>query len=552
MSLLSGLTVKARLLGVFALITVGFVVGTGIGDYVSKRMHQVAVDLYDEALIPTSAVSDIMRNVHDSRAQLLLALQHDPKSGWAKMHDHSLDKHLGAYDDALDDVRAAQASYMRLAGLAADEKKLLDEMSAGIAAYSKAGGEVLSALKEGDFHRANEMILSRVNPELVNLNKSVVTLELLVIKRAKALNESSGAQRTTFSMYMWIGAGLGILFVWGMYFSLSRNITKPLSQVREILNNVAQGDFSNAIETRGHSEFDKLLVAIGRMQEQLKGLMSEIHRSAVRVSDNASLVSGQINEAAARSQRQGERIVDVKNVLEEMTRSVEDVSAGVLGVNGASQEARERAQTGAERMNYNLETVDKIVVTVRHSSSAIQELCGTASSITQLAGIIKDIAGQTNLLALNAAIEAARAGEQGRGFAVVADEVRKLAERTSQSSASIGTLLESFGSKSDQAIEAMNQILTDVEHGAEQTRAVCTTLQQILAASSAVSDLMQGISSATERQSAASAHTAESVNDISGLTERNNAAIQNVAVAAGEMNAVSNTLEELVGRFRFA
>jgi methyl-accepting chemotaxis protein len=548
----SGLTVKTRLLGVFMLITASFVVGTGAGDYVSARMHRVAVNLYDEALIPSSAVSDIMRNIHDSRAQLLLALQHDPKSEWAKMHDHSVNKHLDAYVDALDDVKAAQASYLRRSGLADDEKKLLTEMSTGITAYAKAGDEVLAVFGSGDFHRGNELILTRVNPALVSLNKSVVSLEMLVIKRAKALNESSGMQRTEFSVAMWIGSALGILFVWTMYFSLSRNITKPLNQVREILNNVAQGDFSNLITTRGNSEFDKLLLAIARMQGDLKGLMSEIHCSAVRVSDNAALVSGQIDEAAARSQRQGERILDVKQVLEQMMRSVDDVAKGVVGVNGASQEAREKAETGAERMNHNLETVDKIVVTVRDSSSAIQDLCGTASSIKELAGIIKDIAGQTNLLALNAAIEAARAGEQGRGFAVVADEVRKLAERTSQSSASIGILLDSFGNKSDQAIGAMNQILADVEYGAEQTRAVCTTLHQILAASSAVNHLTQGITSATEQQSAASVQTAESVNTISGLTERNNAAIQHVAVAASEMNEVANTLKSLVGRFRFA
>jgi len=549
---LSGMKVKTRLLWVFVLITVALVVGTGAGDYASASMHKEAVNLYDEALIPTSAVSDIMRNVHDSRAQLLLALQHDPKGEWAAMHDHKVDKHLGAYEDALDDVKAAQASYMRRTDLATDEKQLLDEMSTGIAAYGKAGDEALAAFRDGDFHRGNELILTRVNPALANLNKSVQALEMLVIKRAKALNESSGAQRTKLSTAMWLGAALGILFVWAMYFSLSRNITKPLRQVREILNKVAQGDFSNPIERRGRSEFDELLGVIARMQDELKGLMSEIHRSAVCVSENAAMVSGQLGEAAARSERQGERILDVKVVLQQMTRSVDDVSAGVIGVNGASQEAREMAETGAERMNHNLETVDKIVVTVRDSSSAIQELCGTVSSISELAGIIKAIAGQTNLLALNAAIEAARAGEQGRGFAVVADEVRKLAERTSESSASIGTLLENFGSKSNQAIGAMNQILADVEYGAEQTRAVCTTLQQILKASSAVSGLTQGITSATEHQSAASAQTAESVNTISSLTESNNAAIQNVAVAASEMNEVANALKGLVGRFRFA
>ena len=552
MSILSRLNVRTRLLGTFLLISVGFLAGTGIGNYVSARMHQGAIDLYDEALIPTSIVGDIMRNIHDSRAQLLLALQHDPKGEWSTMHDHKIAKHLDAFEDALDDVKAALSSYQNHAMQDADEKNLVDQVVAAVASYGKAGSEVQNLFRDGEFHRANELLLKRVNPELVSLNKSVQALEALVIKRAKALNEANDAQLKKLAAGMWLGAALGVLFIWGMYFSLSRNITKPLRKVREILGKVAQGDFSNVVESRGGSEFDELLSVIAGMQRELKELMSEIHRSAVRVSESASFVSSQIDDAAVRSEKQSQCVTEVQAVLEQMVQSVSEVSTGIIGVNGASADARKVAATGAERMNHNLETVDKIVVTVRDSSSSIQELCGTADSIANLAGIIRDIAGQTNLLALNAAIEAARAGEQGRGFAVVADEVRKLAERTSQSSADIATLLESFGSKSEHAINAMNQILADVEYGAEQTKGVCTTLQQILDASNAVSSLTHDITSATEQQSAASTQTAESVNAISGLNERNNAAIQHVAVAASEMNEVANLLKRLVGRFRFA
>lgn len=156
------------------------------------------------------------------------------------------------------------------------------------------------------------------------------------------------------------------------------------------------------------------------------------------------------------------------------------------------------------------------------------------------------------MLARNAAIEAARAGEQGRGFAVVADEVRKLVERTAASSANTGDLQEGVGARSDPSIDAMRQVMADVERGAKQTRLIGETLRRILAAAGEVSQLSGQIAAATRQQSAASMQTVESMNTISSLTEGNNAAIQHVAVAASEMTDVAGRLQALLGRFRFA
>jgi methyl-accepting chemotaxis protein len=280
--------------------------------------------------------------------------------------------------------------------------------------------------------------------------------------------------------------------------------------------------------------------------------MSEIQQAAKITSDNALVLSRQIDETARRSQTQSDRVLEISSALEQMSRSIEEVSSGASGVGQASTEAHQLAEVGVANMDENLHTVTRIVSSVQASSGSIRNLCDSMHRISELAESIRDIAGQTNLLALNAAIEAARAGEQGRGFAVVADEVRKLAEKTAASSGNIGSLLESVGELSDVAVATMEEVMSDVERGAEQTRMMGDTLRRILVAASDVSDLSRTIASATRQQSDASQQTVESMNTISSLTDGNNASIQHVAVAASEMNSLASRLQELSGRFRFA
>ncbi|HJV93504.1 MAG TPA: methyl-accepting chemotaxis protein [Azonexus sp.] len=552
MAIFGNLTVRKLLIATFVLVTIGFVVGAAVGDRISARMHAEAVEIYENALIPTSAVGDIMRNLHDSRAQLLLALQHDPNGEWSKMHDHPVDKHLDRYSDAMDDARDAHASYAKRPDLPAAEHQLLTEIGSDLEAYSAAGKEALAAFGGGDFRLANTLILKKINPAMANLEKKVRDLEMTLIKRAKQQNEVEGAMRVRLAALIWICTAIGVALVWMGYFVLARSITKPLARVKDVVGKVAQGDLSTQIDAPGNSEFDSVLRSIGRMQQGLRELMAEIQDASRIVSRSAQILSQQIDETARRSETQGERIIDISAALEQMSRSIDEVSGGAHGVDDATRRARDLAASGAVSMDGNLQTVNKIVQTVADSSGAIQDLCDSARHISDLASTIKDIAGQTNLLALNAAIEAARAGEQGRGFAVVADEVRKLAERTAKSSAGIGELLDSVSTRSDQAIASMRQVMADVEEGAVQTREIGGTLRQILDAANDMGQRTRDIAAATLQQSQASSQTVESMNGIANLTDHNNAAIQEVSVAASEMSSIASRLQGLVGRFQFA
>jgi methyl-accepting chemotaxis protein len=551
MKLLPNLNVRAKLIGTFVLITIGALVGAAVGSLSTYRMHQNAEYLYEKALIPTNAIVDVMRNIHDARAQLLLSLQHDPRGKWVKQHDHSIDKHLDAYQDAYDDAKSALGSYVRQPGLGEEEVAMLAQLSAGLEQLRQAGAHAVDRFHGDDFDGANEAILTELNPALTELDKRVRAVEDMLIQRSQQQNKDNGDLVRRISMFLWVTTGFGVAFIWGMYVYLSRHITKPLRRVSDIVGKVAQGDLSSRIEARGRSEFDEVLRSVGVMQARLREIMGEIDQASRVAADNAQLLAHQIDETAKRSQQQQDRVLETSSALEQMSRSIHEVSNGAEGVSRASAEAKDLAADGSASMRHNLATIEKIVEQVRNSNLSIVALSDSTQHIAELAKTIREIADQTNLLALNAAIEAARAGEQGRGFAVVATEIRKLAERAADSSGKIGALLDGVSVSSDNAIAAMKQTLVDVEAGASQTRALDDTLSRILGASNDVSALTASIAAATRQQSVGSQQTAQSMDQISQLAEDNNAGIQQLAVAAEEMAAVASRLTGLVGRFRF-
>jgi methyl-accepting chemotaxis protein len=545
-------TVRTKLIGTFLLITVGAVVGTAIGSYSALLMHRDAEKIYEKALIPINAVGDVMRNVHGARAQLLLGLQHDPRGKWAAMHDHKLDKHLNNYQDALDDARAGVSAYEKRADLSDDEKKMVAGVAAALGSVNEAGKQIVQDFEAENYDHANEIILKQLNPAVDALQDKVAAAELTLISNSKKQNVASEELIKRITLFLWASCGIGVALIWGIYYYLSLNITRPLARVRNLLERIAQGDLTMDIQIRGKTEFSQVLHSVTKMQHSLKEIISEISLCSQAVAKDANVLLTDINDTVGRAQQQRDHIQLTSAALEEMGRSIGEVSSGAAGVREASVNAKNLAAVGAQNMDDNLAAVDKIVEQVRCSSASINDLCDSTKLIAELAGIIRDIADQTNLLALNAAIEAARAGEQGRGFAVVADEVRKLAERTAESSNSIGTLLKKVTGHSALAIEAMQQISADVDHSAEQTRAMGGMLAQILDASNQVSSLSEGIAEATRQQAQASASTGESMERISTLTESNTASIEHVSEGVSEMNSIATRLSHLVARFRVA
>jgi methyl-accepting chemotaxis protein len=363
-------------------------------------------------------------------------------------------------------------------------------------------------------------------------------------------DEVSGAVKKAVLAVVAIGVVLGGILI-GLLFWLSRSLViNPLNEAVAAAGKIANGDLSNLVTTRREDEIGALLNALGHMQESLRQMIGNITSNAQCISELSASLSATSNDVASQSGQQSEAAASTAAAVEELTTSIEHMAESARDSFALAQEAGETAKRGAGIVSQASAEMGNIAESVNQSSQRILSLGEHSANISTIAGVIKEIADQTNLLALNAAIEAARAGEQGRGFAVVADEVRKLAERTAKSTDEITTMIGAIQSETKYAVETMHQGQQRVDTGVAMAGEAGRSMGEISRGSERVVDAVNSISAALQQQSASSGLIASNVEKIASMSEQNAIAIQDVANASDQLRASAGSLQAAVAQFR--
>ncbi len=382
--------------------------------------------------------------------------------------------------------------------------------------------------------------------ELSDIGKSQ---EELITQDSEAL--SSASQSTIYTLF---GSTVAAILI-GSFLAifLSRKITSATSQVLNRAEAIAEGDLTGKeIVVESQDEMGDLAKAINKMQGSLRTTISSVADNAQRVASASEEISASATQQAAGAETQKTQTEQVATAMQEMSSTVLEVSENSNKAAEAARKAAETARQGGKIVDDTLHKMRGIASSVGETAKKVQELGKSSDQIGEIIGVIDDIADQTNLLALNAAIEAARAGEQGRGFAVVADEVRKLAERTSKATKEIADMIKNIQVETKSAVEAMQEGTKQVEMGVESTTMAGTSLSEIIQMADRVGEMVTHIATAATEQSSATEEVNNNIEQISKITTETAAGAQQSAKAVHELSNLALDLQNLVSQFKLS
>jgi methyl-accepting chemotaxis protein len=351
-----------------------------------------------------------------------------------------------------------------------------------------------------------------------------------------------------------IGLATLVAFVLlGFNYIFVRNVvTRPLGNIVTELESIAkgEGDLTRRLEVRCRDEIGFVAEAFNSFMDKLQSIISDVKSGAeqvLRTTDDLAVVSERV---AANSLQASQEAYSMATQVEIMTYTLEALASQAEDVQRASAESGEYSKHGSDIIHAAADEMVHIATTVNESSRLIQDLGQQSAQISQIVNVIKEIADQTNLLALNAAIEAARAGEQGRGFAVVADEVRKLAERTSISTKEITAMIDKIQTCTRMAIQSMDAGVTRVGAGAALAQQAGDAINQIKDGVEHVVSAVNEISASLKEQALSNSENAHKVESIASLSETNSNAFNETAKTVKYIDELARNLSNLVGRFR--
>jgi len=443
--------------------------------------------------------------------------------------------------------------------LAKDAQAKVEQVAAGdggvqaaFLALAKANDQVINLVLQARNAESHQAIIEKSNPAFEALLGAINRYQ---DQAAKKLADDATAVRVRTArlestIFALVVGGIVLLVVWGLV--LVRSVSKALNSMITMVKDLAEGDgdLTKRLEIVTHDELAELATGFNTFLDKIHHIVSQVAGTAEQVASASEELSSSATLQAQGAEHQNDQATQVAAAMQEMSCTVQQVSENCTRAAEASRRAAETAREGGVVVEKALSQMRSISESVGGTAKKIGDLGHSTDQIGRIAGVIDDIADQTNLLALNAAIEAARAGEQGRGFAVVADEVRKLAERTTTATKEIAQMITIIQDGTEGAVKAMEIGSQQVAEGVTSTARAGESLQQIIQMSEEVGSMITHIAAAATQQSGATADVNQSMDQIAQLVKASAVGTQQSAKACQDLSELALALQNMVGSFK--
>ncbi|WP_025752331.1 MULTISPECIES: methyl-accepting chemotaxis protein [unclassified Pseudomonas] len=499
------------------------------------KLDDVIDDLQTQALLTMSEsqqgsalglMESLGRHVEGANQQSLVpAYTFSPVEAFAKVGDEALD----AADKSLEQLLKALAPLSLPRSLTEQPGVELAKYRASLDQYRRAA--VRAEQLQGSMEKMGDEL-------------GVASVELAGRKVEQRDSEALAARSLLTSVAL-LAMVLGVIAAW----LITLQITQPLRQTLAVAVRIAKGDLSQVDTVQRRDEMGQLQTSMREMTLSLRELIGGIDQGVGQLSQAATQLATSSEDIKLRINQQREETDQVATAMNQMSATVQEVAQNAEQASLAATNADQQAQLGDQVVAEAIGRIEQLAGQMDHCLTAMQHLAGESQRIGSILDVIKSVSEQTNLLALNAAIEAARAGEAGRGFAVVADEVRGLAQRTSTATEEIGQLIDSLHNGTDEVTRLLDSSKNLTEQSVELSRRVGDALSQITDTVSSIQGMNQQIATASEEQSVVAEQINRSVISVRDASDQTSAASEQTAASSGELEQLGQQLRGMVGRF---
>ena len=445
-------------------------------------------------------------------------------------------------------IRTAQSNYEKLIS-APEERAAYDQYVQLLNQYRQLEERMKTLSRNNQVDELRTLLGNDLQTNSEAVNAVLARLTEINDLQAEAFNKSAAQQYST--AFTWVvtmlivATGLTLLFAW----LLTNSITKPIANALDAAEEIAKGNLTRPITVDGSDEAGRLLRAMATMQDKLRDTLQRISGSATQLASAAEELNSVTDESARGLTQQNNEIEQAATAVNEMTSAVEEVARNAVSTSEASRNATTSAGDGRDLVQETVGAIERMSVDVQSTATLIGNLADESRDIGKVLDVIRGLADQTNLLALNAAIEAARAGEAGRGFAVVADEVRALAHRTQQSTSEIERMIGSIQSGTEQAVDSMRNSTERAESTLNIARGAGMSLDTINSAIVEINERNLVIASAAEEQAQVAREVDRNLVNIRDLSVQSATGANQTSAASAELSRLAVDLNSMVGRF---